>query len=367
MAWVRQLERLWEDGDAVLPIDHRLPSVARDQLLATMAPAEIIEISENGTITSNKCHNGRPVSPGDALVMATSGTTGHPKGVILTHQAVKASALATSKRLNVDVEVDRWLACLPFSHVGGLSVVTRALHTNTALTVHAGFDATAAMSAATQGANLVSLVATALGRVDPSVFKRIVLGGSTPPTNLPDNVVTTYGMTETGSGVVYDGLPLDGVEIRVVDQEIQLRAPMMLRGYRDGTHPFTNDGWLKTGDQGDLDTATGRLSVTGRSSELIITGGENVWPTPVETRLEAHPAVREAAVFGEPDPEWGEKLVALVVWETGHSPVSLAEIRGFVKEALPTYCAPKELRSVAALPRTAIGKLARHSLPSRSN
>ena len=156
---------------------------------------------------------GAEVEDGDALVVATSGSTGRPKGVVLTHTAVAASAQATSVALDV-VDEDHWLACLPLSHVGGLSVVTRALLTSTALTVLPRFDVAEVIRAADAGATLVSLVPTALKRIEPSRFRRVVLGGTRPPQHLPVNAVTTYGMTETGSGVVYDGRPLDGVEVR---------------------------------------------------------------------------------------------------------------------------------------------------------
>ena len=224
---------------------------------------------------------GDEVDDGDALVVATSGSTGAPKGVVLTHDAIAASAEATSRRLEVTTD-DHWLACLPLSHVGGLSVVTRALHTGTRLTVLPGFDADAV---AAVGATLVSLVATALRRIDPSIFRTIVLGGSRPPADRPPNTVTTYGMTETGSGVVYDGVPLDGVEVRLDDDaEVWLRGPMLMRCYRDGSSPFDADGWLPTGDLGRwLDD--GRLHVDGRRGDLIITGGENVWPEAVEAIL----------------------------------------------------------------------------------
>src|SRR5206468_3416168 len=161
-----------DDGDAVLPLDPRLPGPARD---AVLAAANVDE----------------PVEDGDAVVVATSGTSGAPKAVVLTHEALRASAAATSARLGVDPAPDTWLACLPLAHVGGLSVATRALITGTPLVVHERFDADATMAAAADGATLVSLVATALRRIDPSVFRAIVLGGSKPPDALPGNVVTT--------------------------------------------------------------------------------------------------------------------------------------------------------------------------------
>ncbi len=267
-AFVAALQRAWDAGDAVLPIDQRLPGPARRRLLEALAPGTIVNPS--GRVFPPY---GRPVSAGDALVVATSGTTGTPKGVILTHAAVAASAAATSARLGVDPARDRWLACLPLSHVGGLSVVIRALLTGTPVEVHAGFDAGAVRAAAGPDV-LVSLVPAALRRVDPGAFRTVVLGGSAPPDGLAANVVTTYGMTETGSGVVYDGVPLDGVEVEIGGGgEIRLRGPMLLRGYRDGTVPLDAGGWLATGDAGSIGP-DGRLQVRGRLSELIISGGK---------------------------------------------------------------------------------------------
>jgi o-succinylbenzoate---CoA ligase len=305
-----------------------------------------------------------PTEEGDALVVATSGTTGEPKAVVLTHAAVEASARATSARLGVDPGRDRWLACLPLAHVGGLSVVTRALITGTPLTVHDGFDPVAVAAAAPPGGacTLVSLVPTALRRVDVGPFRAVVLGGSAMPVELPPNAVATYGMTETGSGVVYDRRPLDGVELRVVDGEIHVRAPMLARAYRDGRPVAGPDGWFATGDAGVWDAAGGRLRVFGRLGDLVITGGENVWPGAVERVLDRHPAVAEVAVVGRPDPEWGQRIVAVVVPADPAAPPTLAELRDAVRRELPAYAAPKELELVAALPRTALGKLARARL-----
>jgi O-succinylbenzoic acid--CoA ligase len=354
--FVEALRRVWDRGDAVLPLDVRLPAPARDAVLEAMAPAALAD--DDG---ERRLAGGRPVEAGDALVVVTSGTTGAPKGVVLTHAAVAASAVATSRRLDVR-SGDKWLACLPLSHVGGLSVVTRALVTGTPLTVHPGFDADAVEAEARAGATLVSLVATALARIDPAHFRVVVLGGARPPERPPANAVTTYGLTETGSGIVYDGVPLDGVEIRVgADGGIHVRGPMLLRAYRDGTDPKDADGWLDTGDVGALD-ADGRLVVHGRRGDLIITGGENVWPDPVEVRLVAHPAVADAAVAGRPDPEWGERVVAFVVPADRGAPPDLDELRAWVKTDLPAFCAPHEVVLVDAVPRTALGKPRRDEL-----
>ena len=160
---------------------------------------------------------GLPTEEGDALVVATSGSSGQPKGVVLTHDALLASARATSDRLGIDPARHSWLACLPLAHVGGLSVVTRALldRERPSPCCPGSMPKPSRSSGVPGPSTHVSLVAAALRRLDPSVFTGILLGGSRPPGDLPPNVVTTYGMTETGSGVVYDGVPLDDVEVAI--------------------------------------------------------------------------------------------------------------------------------------------------------
>ena len=352
-AFVDELQRAWADDHAVLPLDQRLPAAAKAELCRRFGAGIVVDRSGGRTALEN----GRHVEPGDALVVVTSGSTGEPKGVVLTHDAIEASAAATSKRLDVTPD-DHWLACLPLSHVGGLSVVTRALHTGTRLTVHPGFDAEAVEAS---GATLVSLVPTAMRRIDSTRFRLIVLGGSRPPADRPANTVTTYGMTETGSGVVYDRRPLDGVEIRTIDGEVQLRCPMLLRCYRDGTDPRTPDGWYPTGDLGEIGP-DGLVRVDGRRDDLIITGGENVWPESVEAALREHPGVSDVAVVGVPDPEWGQLVTALVVPVDVASPPSLDSLRETVRSTMPAFCAPRRVVIRSELPRTTLGKLKRGEL-----
>lgn len=342
-AFVDALRRAWDAGDAVAPLDPRLPPAARAEVVAALRPEDAVE-------------------EGDALVVATSGTTGPPRGVVLTHAAILASALATSARLGVDPTVDRWLACLPLAHVGGLAVVTRAVLTGTALTVLAGFDAPVVEAEAERGPTLVSLVPTTLERTDARRFKAVVLGGSADWRDRPANVVRTYGMTETASGVVYDGVPLDGVAVRVVDGELQLRGPMLLRCYRDGTDPKDTDGWLATGDAGSIAPGDGRVTVDGRLDDVIVTGGEKVWPAAVEAVVRTAPEVAEVAVAGRPDPEWGQRVVAYVVATDPAVPPSLESLRARVKATLPSWAAPREVVLVTTMPRTAIGKVQRSEL-----
>jgi O-succinylbenzoic acid--CoA ligase len=230
--------------------------------------------------------------------------------------------------------------------------------------VHPGFDAAAVTAAIRDGVNLISLVATALFRLDAvtvGALRYVVLGGSAPPEELPENVVTTYGLTETGSGVIYDGVPLGGVDLEVADDgEISLRGAMLLRAYRDGTDPKDARGFLRTGDLGKFDQH-GRLVVYGRREDVIISGGENIWPVPVEQLLARHPGVAEVAVVGVKDPEWQQLAVACVVPRAGTT-IGLEELRDLVREELGPFHAPRAVEFFDELPRTSIGKIKRGEL-----
>jgi O-succinylbenzoic acid--CoA ligase len=352
--FVDALRRVWERGDAVLPVDQRLPGPARAALFTALRPGRIIDTDRERTL------DGDPVEPGDALVMPTSGSTGTPKGVVHTMAALEASARAGNARLGVEA-TDRWLACLPLAHIGGFTVITKALTAGTRLTVLPGFDAAEVATQARAGATLVSLVPTTLARIDPALFRVVLLGGSRPPLDRPANVVATYGLTETGSGVVYDGMPLDGVEVHIAaDGEILVRGPMLMRCYRDGSSTIDADGWLHTDDLGIMGPE-GRLQVQGRRGDMIVTGGENVWPDAVERVIADLHDVAEVAVAGVPDPEWGQRVVAWVV-PAGTATPSLADLRAAVGQRLAAFMAPKELHLVEALPRTAIGKVSRTAL-----
>jgi O-succinylbenzoic acid--CoA ligase len=169
-------------------------------------------------------------------------------------------------------------------------------------------------------------------------------------------------MTETCGGVFYDGLALNGVAVRIVDGQILLRSPTLLRCYRDGTDPVDPNGWFPTGDVGSVDSLTGRLTVEGRAGDVIVTGGEKVWPTDVEAVLSGDPRVAEVAVVGRPDDEWGQRIVAVVVPVDRSDPPSLADLVTRVREVLPRHAAPKSLELVTALPRTSLGKIRRPAL-----
>jgi o-succinylbenzoate---CoA ligase len=358
------LERIWSRGDAVCVVDPRLGTTARAAQLRTLAPTK--RWTEQGEV---RCSGGCGVEVGDALVVATSGSTAAPRAVVLTHDAVLASAQATSSRLGVDPTTDRWLCCLPCSHIGGLSVVTRALLTHTPVEVQPRFDAHEAAGAAARGATLVSVVATALQRLeDHSVFRTIVLGGAAVPRTVPPNVVATWGLTETGSGIVYDGAPLDGVTVGERDGELLVRSPTLARAFRDGGEldtvgPDGARGWLATGDAGRV--VDGVVEVLGRLADVITTGGEKVWPADVERVLSTHPAVAEAAVWRRDDEEWGQRVVA---WVVPHgAPPTLASLHDHVVDQLPPWAAPKELVVVTELPRSTSGKVLRRSLDASAH
>jgi O-succinylbenzoic acid--CoA ligase len=176
------------------------------------------------------------------------------------------------------------------------------------LTTAPQFDAEQVESLARQGITHTSLVATALGRINSELFERILLGGAKPPPHLPPNVTTTYGLTETMGGVVYNRTALTGVEISIsAEQEILVRGPILMNRYyqQQLSHPIDNEGWLHTGDLGSMSTNS-QLSVIGRRSELIISGGENIWPEAVEAALTSHADVSDVCVVGIDDHEWGQ-------------------------------------------------------------
>lgn len=365
---MEQVERAWDDGDAVLPLDPATPVAHLDQVIAALAPTRVVET--DGQVRS--LHGGRPVQHGDALVIATSGTTGAPKGVVHTRESVEAAGYMTAVATGTAVDTS-WLACLPLSHIGGFSVVSRALTTGAGLEVHPAAEAAAIDDAATRGATHVSLVPTLLRRVDATRWRTILLGGSAIPPIRPTNTIATYGMTETMGGVIYDGQALPGVEVRVVHEDghevepgavgtIELRSPTLMRSYRDGRNPIDDAGWFRSGDLGRIDPTTTVVEIHGRSDDLIISGGMKVWPEQVEEVLRADRRVSDVAVAGLADPEWGQRVVAFVVPEDPGDPPAIEDLRSLVRDRLPRAAAPKQLVLLDSLPRTGLGKIRRSLL-----
>jgi O-succinylbenzoic acid--CoA ligase len=360
-AFVNVLRKVWDSGDAVLPIDQRLPEVARKNLITQFKVSSLI--GADGLRV--KVAPGEPVDEGDALVVATSGSTGEPKGVVHTHGSIKAAVANTGARLGCSA-ADHWLACISLAHVGGLSVVLRALHFGSQLTIESRADKATIESAVKNGTNMTSLVPTILHSVDISNFKTVLVGGAHTSTNLPSNAISTYGLTETFGGVVYNGEPIDGVEIRIgTDSEIEIRCDSLLRTYRNGIDPKNSEGWLHTGDLGEF--KDGKLSVLGRKDDLIKTGGYKVWPITVENSLRQHEVVADVVVAGTPDEKWGQTVTAWVVLRSDTRSFRLEDLSKHVRLTLPDYCAPKKVFIVDEIPRSSLGKALMSELVQSTN
>lgn len=319
-----------------------------------------------------------------ALVVSTSGTTGTPKGAMLTAAALIASAAATHDRLGGP---GTWLLALPAHHIAGIQVLVRSVTAGTVpaeLDVTHGFDVSAlpaAVAAMGSGRRYASLVANQLAKVlnDRAAAEAlaeldaVLLGGGPTPQPVLDGaaaagitVVRTYGMSETAGGCVYDGVPLDGVLVRLDDSRIVLGGPTLAKGYRNppDPDPFAEPGWFRTDDLGALDDS-GVLRVLGRVDDAITTGGLKVLPTPVEAAVATHPAIAECAVFGVPDDRLGQRVVAAVTLAAGATVPTVAELAAHVAQTLDRTAAPRELHVVAELPRRGIGKIDRRALVQR--
>lgn len=339
-------------GPALLPLPPSLPSPALRAVLDALRPTHV-----NGA----RRENGVGVPAEVAVVVATSGTTGVPKGVQLSAAALLASASASLRRLRARPG-ERWLCCLPPSHVSGLQVLVRSLLGGTEPIVCDDLSPEAVLAC---GAEHVSLVPTQLRRLlgaDLSVFRTILLGGAAAPADLLEaaraagaRVVVGYGMSETCGGCVYDGRPLYNVDLKVGDDgRVRVAGPVLFSGYRlrpDLTAAARDGDWFLTSDLGVLEG--GELRVLGRADDVINTGGEKVVAAVVAAVVAEHPAIADAVVVGRPDPEWGQRVVAVVV---SPAPPSLADLRAFVKRRLPAYAAPAELAVVAEIPLLPNGK-----------
>ncbi|MGD9527218.1 AMP-binding protein [Pseudonocardia sp.] len=326
-------------------------------------------------------------APGTAAVLATSGSTGEPKLVALPAAALRASALATRARLGGPA---RWLLALPAEHVAGLQVIVRALLAGAAPVVQdlrGGFRPDGFAAAAARlgpGPRCTSLVPTQLLRLlddgGPALtalrgFSAVLVGGAAldPPLRARAEaagvpLVATYGMTETSGGCVYDGVPLDGVRIGLVDERgspddaqgptgrITVAGATLASGYLGdpaATAAAFADGRFRTGDLGRWGS-DGRLEVLGRADDVIVTGGENVAPAAVERILAAQPGVRAACVVGVPDVEWGQVVVAAVVRDVPAA--DDRRLRDAVRESLGRAAVPRRLLDLPDLPLRGIGK-----------
>jgi o-succinylbenzoate---CoA ligase len=325
---------------------------------------------------------GEAIDDDVAVVVSTSGTTGTPKGAILTAAALVASATATHDRLGGP---GRWLLALPAYHVAGLQVLVRSVLAGVEpVAVTAGFDAAELASAVASlgpGRRYASLVAAQLDRAlrEPASAEAlasldaVLIGGGPMPAGVAEkavaagvSVVRTYGMSETAGGCVYDGVPLEGVRVRIDDGRVVLGGATVAKGYRNPVvpDPFAEPGWFRTDDLGTVDDS-GVLMVLGRVDDAISTGGLKVLPQLVEAALAGYPGVTDCAVFGVADERLGQRVVAAVVVAPGHAAPTLAELRSHVASDLDPTAAPRELHVVDELPRRGIGKVDRRALAAR--
>ena len=358
----------------------------------------------NGSAALAVLGPGHAVPPGSPvpgqLVIATSGSAGQPKWVQLGAAALGASAAATQVRLGGP---GRWLLALPAQHISGLQVLVRSVLTGIraeVLDLRGGFDPAGFAAAARRltGRCYTALVPTQLARVLDAApdaltgFDAVLVGGTAIPDGLVQRaraagarVVTTYGMTETAGGCVYDGRPLDGAAMRIADAavatgaetggdaetgggtgvgRIELTGPMLACGYLNApqeTAAAFRNGWFRTSDVGRLDR-DGRLHVLGRADDVIITGGVNVAPAEVEAVLMGLPGVRTACVVGLPDPEWGQRIAAVVVPADPAHPPDPGALRAAARRLLTGAQTPKEIVLVDALPLHGVGKPDRGAL-----
>jgi len=343
-------------GVAFCVLDRRLSRERRNVELQLLGATSIHD--EDGR---RELGGGAPVDDEIGLVMLTSGSSGTPKAAELTWEALRASAVLTQATLR-GPQPPVWYPCLPANHIGGLAVLLRSILSDADLLWG---PSDALDDAPSRGATHVSVVRTQLARHDLSGFDRVLLGGARPPSELPDNVTTTWGMTETGSGVVYDGVALPGVEVESIDGQIIVRSPTLFRSYRTMARPSITgpDGrsdWFPTGDAGSV--IDGKVSVFGRLGFVINSGGEKLWPEDLERVLSAHPHVRDVAVLGVADPQWGERVVALIVSDRDDITGQLVDM---ANEHIGPWAKPKDVRYVASIPRSTNGKIRRGELPSQ--
>ncbi|MBB5154659.1 o-succinylbenzoate--CoA ligase [Saccharopolyspora phatthalungensis] len=359
------------DGPALLPVVGNDAEGSR-RLVAALA--------DGAPLTAAEDHPDDPT----ALVIATSGSTGTPKGVLLPGSALRASAEATHRHLGGP---GHWLLAMPAHHVAGIQVLVRAVLAGTgphAVDTSDGFRpdrfaAAAREVLAADGPHYTALVPTQLSRLLGAggdglatlrKFDAVLLGGAATPPALRQQardcgvrVTTTYGMSETSGGCVYDGRPLDIAEVHIDGETgpIRLAGPMLARGYRHQPDAAAfADGWFHSGDLGRWQS--GRLEVVGRGDDMIITGGVNVAPLPVERALTEQAGVREACVLGVPHPEWGQAVVAAVVPEDPAEPPSPDTLRAAVRDRLSAAATPKRIVLLTELPLRGPGKPDRRAL-----
>jgi o-succinylbenzoate---CoA ligase len=380
-AWLDVTTELWKAGAAILPLDARLTRQERRAIVDLARPASVITPGDE-VLLANPAP---PALDNVALVMATSGTMGRPKLVELSRPAITAALLlscaALGSALGAAAELDPsepWVCCLSPAHMGGMLVLMRHVVFDTPVTVldRIGLDRDDPMRGVPTGAH-IALVPTMVHRLveakaDLSRFGILLTGGAAIDSTLVERaggarVVSTYGLTEACGGIAYDGRLFDDTSARIdATGGIELHGPTIMEGYRHDpaatAAAFTLDGWLRTGDAGELEP-DGGLRIEGRSDEVIRTGAETVWPQEVESALRDHPKVSEIAVAGRPHDEWGQQVVAFVVPASSDDPPSVEELGRYGGKRIARFKLPRSVVSMTELPRTTSGKIRRGALP----
>jgi O-succinylbenzoic acid--CoA ligase len=383
------LYALLELGVPAVPIHPTLTPREREVWTDTVQPALVIDGLPGRLEDSGLPPVQRAAVDEDSplAIVQSSGTTGRPKGVVLSRGAVCAAARASAANLGWQPE-DRWLMCMPPAHIGGLSIPVRTLIARRCAVLEPFEPEQVIATLERHHVTLASLVPTMLERlldaeprwVPPPQLRAVLLGGAAAPPELVRRarrrgvpVLTTYGLTEACAQVATQpygalpdpgpgGKPLAGVQVRIAGGEIQVAGPTCMSGwFPPDAHPspFTEDGWLRTGDLGRFDEH-GRLHVIGRLDDRIVTGGENVDPGEVERVLRELPSVKDACVVGVPDPEWGQRVAAAVVCPPDTPPDAHA-LEQALRERLASHKRPRQWAFVETLPRTASGKVDRRA------
>jgi O-succinylbenzoic acid--CoA ligase len=335
----------------------------------------------------------------EAAIIYTSGTSGRPKGARITYGNLWFSAVASSLHIGHDPN-DVWLAVLPLFHIGGLSILFRGVIGATRVELYERFEPDRVREAFAGGVTLASLVPTMLERIVgqcteapwASQLRCVLIGGGPAPSELIARcaklgipVSPTYGLTESASQVSTlrpedvlrklgsSGQPLPTTEVRIVDGGslaqpsqiggIEVRGPTIFAGYLgDQKRELAcEDGWFATGDDGYLDEE-GYLYVVDRREDLIVSGGENIYPTEVERVLSQHPSVADAGVVGVPSVDWGARPVAAVVWRGQDGNHAEETLLAHCREKLAEYKVPDRVVVTSVLPRSPSGKLLRREL-----
>jgi O-succinylbenzoic acid--CoA ligase len=405
--------QLQDAGVSLLLSD--LPQSPRAQRLAAHRPALTharLQLQPNGTVALDPPVRPAAFTPHTLIdpaavqaIIYTSGTTGQPKGVLITYGMHWWNAIGSALNLGHHLD-DCWLACLPFFHIGGLTIIMRSVIYGISINAHEKFEAAAVnRSIFSENVTIISVVAVMLQRMlealeserpgerYPAHLRCVLLGGGPAPRSLLEAcaargipVVQTYGLTEACSQAATlspadalrklgsAGRPLPPVQLEIRNEQgraapgepgmIYLKGPTITPGYADrpeATAEAFVDGWLATGDLGYLDEE-GYLYVLDRRADLIISGGENIYPAEIEAALLSHPAVAEAGVCGQPDPQWGQVPIAFVRLHPGQA-LSAESLLAHLQTRLARYKLPRAIHFVAELPRNSAGKLLRRELP----